>query len=727
MKQWFTAQELADLSLTDMPRTKMGCLKKAQRESWNSREHDGRGGGREFHIDNLPLSTQAEIVKKLLGSEAIAILDDQSALQEMKAGRRRGRLSPEERRHAKTIVVGLFERFRTNLNLGVIEAEKGFISYYAAEASTGQSARIPAWVVETYPAFSIQTLRRWRKDAETDIAALGGRYGNRKGTGVLDRAEDGDVKDFIVGLLTGSTHLKAGHMRDMCRAKYGDTVKVRNLQTNEPESVPLPKIRVFERFIANWKEENMHLFEKLTNPDSHKNKRQISVGFAGDGIDRLNQVWQIDASPVDALCVDGRYALYAIIDVWSRRALFSVTKTPRTEAALILIRRAIMEWGVPEVIKTDNGSDFVSKRFTSALAHLGIQQDICPPYSPEKKPFVERVIQTLQHDLMPVLPGFIGHNVADRQQIRARQTFAQRLGVDDQKTFSISLSHQDVQGMIDRWARDKYGQSSHRGLGGLSPAAKAATWTGISRKIESERALDLLLAPLAGQDGFRTITKKGLRIDNGHFYGPGLEIHVGKRVLVRHDPENMGLAYVFTEAGEFICTATNYERDGANRAEAAMMAKARQAEYYKTETAHIKRAARQITPEKMAEMYLSVAASDAHKVISLPRAVEVHSTIHLDEAARATDHVGPASITDNVRQYQSDVAHARKSMSDEDRWWEKYHNLQQRQDAGQILSEEDQTWMAYIETMPSFRARKEHEKMKSACVNENGPQGDCGP
>lgn len=726
MKQWFTAQELSALFLSDMPGTERGYLKKAKADGWKCR-HRQSGKGFEYHIDNLPLSTQAEIVRKLLGGNSITMLDDQSALQEMKAERRRGRLSPEERRHAKTIIVSLFERFRTNQNLGVIEAEKGFIAYYAAEASTGQSVRIPAWVMETYPEFSIQTLRRWRKDAETDIAALAGRYGNRKGTGILDRAEDGDVKDFVIGLLTGSTHLKAGHIRDMCRAKYGTTVKVRNPQTNEPESVPLPKIRMFERFIANWKTDNAHLFEKLTNPDSHKNKRKISIGIADDGIERLNQMWQIDASPVDALCVDGRYSLYAVIDVWSRRALFSVTKTPQTEASLLLIRRAIMEWGVPEVIKTDNGSDFKSKRFMTAIRSLGIDQDICQAYTPEQKPFVERVIQTLQHDLMPVLPGFIGHNVADRQQIRARQAFAQRLGVDDQKTFSISLSHQDVQGMIDRWARDKYSQSSHRGLGGLSPAAKAATWTGTIRRIESERALDLLLAPLAGQDGFRTITKKGLRIDNGHFYGPGLEIHVGKRVLVRHDPENMGLAYVFTEDGEFICTATNYMRDGANRAEAAAMAKARQAEYYKTETAHIKRAARQITPEKMAEMYLSVAASDAHKVISLPRPVEVHSTIHLDEAARATEHVEPAIVTDNVRQYQSDVADARKSMSDEDRWWEKYHNLQQRHDAGQILSEEDQTWMAYIETMPSFRARKEHEKMKSACVNENGPQGDCGP
>lgn len=727
MKQWFTAQELAEQCLAGLPGTRSAMIRRAKKDNWKSRQHEGRGGGLEYHIDNLPLSTQAELVKKLLGGDSITMLDDQSALQEMKAERRRGRLSPEERRHAKTIIVSLFERFRTNQNLGVIEAEKGFISYYAAEASTGQSVRIPTWVMETYPAFSIQTLRRWRKDAETDIAALAGRYGNRKGTGILDRAEDGDVKDFVIGLLTGSTHLKAVHIRTMCRAKYGDTVKVRNLQTNEPESVPLPKIRVFERFIASWKADNKHLYEKLVNPDSHKNKRQISVGYADGGIDRLNQMWQIDASPVDALCVDGRYSLYAIIDVWSRRALFSVTKTPKTEASLLLIRRAIMEWGVPEIIKTDNGSDFKSKRFMTAVAHIGIAQDICQAYTPEQKPFVERVIQTLQHDLMPVLPGFIGHNVADRQQIRARQTFAQRLGVDDQKTFSISLSHQDLQGMIDRWARDKYGQSAHRGLGGLSPAAKAATWTGAIRKIESERALDLLLAPLAGQDGFRTITKKGLRIDNGHFYGPGLEIHVGKRVLVRCDPENMGLAYVFTEEGEFICAATNYERDGANRAEAAAMAKARQAEYYKTETAHIKRAARQITPEKMAEMYLSVVATDAHKVISLPRPVEVHSTIHLDEAARATEHVEPAIVTDNVRQYQSDVADARKSMSDEDRWWEKYHNLQQRHDAGQILSEEDQTWMAYIETMPSFRARKEHEKMKSACVNENGPQGDCGP
>ena len=57
---------------------------------------------------------------------------------------------------------------------------------------------------------------------------------------------------------------------------------------------------------------------------------------------RLNEVWQIDASPADMLTTDGRFTLYVCEDIYSRRLISLVTKTPRAAAVGLLIRKAIL-------------------------------------------------------------------------------------------------------------------------------------------------------------------------------------------------------------------------------------------------------------------------------------------------------------------------------------------------------------------------------------------------
>ena len=62
----------------------------------------------------------------------------------------------------------------------------------------------------------------------------------------------------------------------------------------------------------------------------------------------------------------------------------------------LLIRKGILAWGVPETIKSDNGSDFKAKSIVRLLDALGIEHDLSSPYSPEQKGTVERVIGTFQ-------------------------------------------------------------------------------------------------------------------------------------------------------------------------------------------------------------------------------------------------------------------------------------------------------------------------------------------
>lgn len=714
IREWFTARELAEFGLNGLPSTERAFQIRASKDIWKTKPRQSIGGGFEYHISNLPESAQIELIQKLVGEKTLVALEETAkAFEGLAPDPLTGHNEDQSaRKNAKIIIVGLFDQFCATSALAITKAEEPFLTYYRNQKAAQNFSFIAEWVFEAIPDFSIASLRRWRKScAKASLRELSGQYGNRKGTSILNRAEDGKVALFIASTLVSHPQLKPGHVRDLVRANFGQMLRVKDAKTGELSEVHLPKIRSFERHIAEWKDTQAHIHQKMTNPDGYKNHNQMAIGSQSQIADGLNHIWEIDASPVDALCVDGRYTLYAITDVWSRRAMFMVSKTAKTEASLQMIRRAILAWGVPHTIKTDNGSDFTSKRFQTALVSLGITQKLCPPYTPEGKPHVERVIKTIQHQLMPLLPGYVGHDVAERSQIEARKTFAVKLKVDDAQAFMVSMDHEKLFAMIRQWAEDKYNMAPHGGLNGLTPFAKATSWTGEVRKVNNERALDLLLAPIAGAkgDGFRTITKKALRINNAHFYGPGLELHVGRRALVRHDPEDMSKVYVFSEDGEFLCEAINYEQLPAEeRSALAAQAKASQNAAVNEGVSELRRTAREynLTLETISKTILDQATADRSNLVELPRPSVIHETPALIAAAEAMECSTP------INNFVAPDRPAIKAMSDDDRWWERRRKIVLAQLSQEEVSEADQKWLAWYESSSNFKSRQHFEEMR---------------
>ena len=84
---------------------------------------------------------------------------------------------------------------------------------------------------------------------------------------------------------------------------------------------------------------------------------------------RLNQLWELHSTPADVICGDGkRYAIVAAIDIWSRQARVLVVPTSRATAIAALPHRCILEWGVPEAVRTDEGKDYTSRHVLGVLA-----------------------------------------------------------------------------------------------------------------------------------------------------------------------------------------------------------------------------------------------------------------------------------------------------------------------------------------------------------------------
>jgi len=634
MRQWLTAREIADAALPGLPATKSGLIRFASAAGWDNhpsfcRERSGQGGGLEYHYHLLPALAQIAWAQRNMTVGAPAEIEPAPLPADDGSLSARGR----EERDARLAVVKAYEVFIRGLNLG----HATHLQVFCAKYNAG-SIDVAGWVRELVPTVAKRSLMRWRKHKRdgktTRLARDPGQA--RKGTGVLDTAEGGRVRMHILGLIAAQPFLSAHHVRTLCRAEFGDCLKT--VSKGVETTVELPPVRTFQHALKTWKVEHRVELLKLTNPDKYRSTMKPTGRGALRHVTEPNQLWQIDASPVDALCVDGRHTVYVCIDIATRRQVFSLSRTPRAEAVALLLRKAILAWGVPDTIKTDNGSDFVAKATQQLLASLGIEVELSDAYSPEQKGHVERAIRTFQHDLGPQLPGFVGHSVADRKAIEGRKSFAARLGESDAETFGVTLTATELQRHVDHWADLVLSHRPHAGLNNGTPA-EAARRTTRPLRVVDERALDLLLMPVAGM---RTMTKSGLRIDGRHYMSPS--ILPGTIVSVRMDPLDLGKVYAFAEdGGAFLDEAICPELSGIDPRQFVRQAKALERELVDAAVLPIKAEMKRIKQgPTLIERTLQVAQRDADardaaasNVVPLPRREEPHTTPQIAAAIDA--------------------------------------------------------------------------------------------
>ncbi|MHB2265847.1 transposase [Aliihoeflea sp. PC F10.4] len=622
MREWLTPQEIADARLPQLPLTKRGVNDLAEREGWNAnefhaRKRAGRGGGMEYHIRLLPTLARVEYHSRhiVVGSPAMpaAANDEPTKLPQVPSGGRAGL-----ERDARLAIVAQFERFRKGTNLRVRQA----MAIFSADWNMGRIKADP-WIMDIVPKLSRGSLERWASKKRYGQSLAVDRGAARKGTGILDTAENGSVRAFILGIIAHQPHLQADQIRDQVRAEFGDALKV--VSKGCEKLVSVPPIRTFQRTIAELKDTEKVVLLKLTNPDHFRSTMKLAGVGTLRHITTPNHHWQIDASPVDALCTDGRHSVYVCIDIATRRVIILVSKTPRASAVALLIRKAIIAWGAPVEIKTDNGSDFTA-RSTKRLLEDDLKIDVqtSDAFSPEQKGFVERVIGSFQRSAVGLVPGFVGHSVSDRKAIESRKSFAQRLGEDDADTFAVHCTAAELQEHFDAWAEHKYQHAIHSALK-RTPFEVAASADYTIRRVD-ERALDVLLAPIAGGDGTRIMKKTGFRVDNYHYLTGS--VLPGTRALVRHDPADKGRIRLFSVVdesylGEAICA----ELAGINPADWVKAQREIQSEIIREKTREIEKVRRGLrSGPALIERAREVWLRDKPNVVALPKREEQHVT-----------------------------------------------------------------------------------------------------
>ena len=642
---FFSAADLADLKLDGLPQRRDQISKRATKDRWPHRERPGKGGGREFPVAALPDRARGDLFRRRLLENASKATGTSGRAHAPLPTIANLKSSQAERLAARTALLQAYDRFKGDASDRA--SLDGFV-----DAFNAHQVALPEWASRLLSKLSRRTLERWlaarNQGRDEDLA---GRWaGGRKS--VFDLSPE--LAEFVLGVHARQPTLRIEDLADLVAANFRGGV---------PDTsglvLPCPSAATVGRFLNAWKgvAQNAAILTALNDPDRYRSKFRFAIGNASDGVDRPNQRWQIDASPVDVLFEDGRSNMYVVIDVYSRRLNALIAKTPKTTSSLLLIARTCMAWGVPETIWTDNGSDFTSKHFVTALQQLGVHHHLTPPYSPDRKPFVERAIGTIQSKFMPRYEGqgYAGNSVAMRAKIEARASFAERMGESEKTKLGATLLAGDVQNDLLAWIANRYEIRPHAGLANRTPIS---VWNeGIERhppKFAHPKAFGPLLMPPV-RDGVRTVTFKGIAVDGINYMCDDLV--VGQRVHVRLDPDNLGAVWVYTDSDprQFIGIARNVDLDGVDRAAEAARAKAMQAAIVTQGKAELRRMIRKADVHTVHRAFFGELQPKAP--IDQP---VTHTTPALEEATRAATTRGRrqirAATPEEVEQHEGFVA-----------------------------------------------------------------------
>ncbi len=316
---------------------------------------------------------------------------------------------------------------------------------------------------------------------------------------------------------------------------------------------------VVQRFITNYYDKRVIEWTLITKgEDLNKSYNQPAMGSRKEQFTAKNQCWEIDSTPADVIIYhEGKQMrpdILAIIDCFTGRCVAVLSENSNKLAIIRLLWRAISEFGMPKMIKGDNGRDYLSKQFQNLLDNLHIKYDKAIAYSGDQKGQIERKFRTIQHSYMRLLVGFIGHNVSHRQKIeqqiakkdrKAKDEFGNVAKTQAAKSSELLSWHElnaKLQEAIFLWEIDKKRRK------GPSPIDLWNNCLETVVKIDYENFL-----VYAGGYVERTVQKDGINYDGRSYRNLNIvNKYRGQKVYVSENIDNMSEVFVFDKTGVLI-------------------------------------------------------------------------------------------------------------------------------------------------------------------------------
>lgn len=272
------------------------------------------------------------------------------------------------------------------------------------------------------------------------------------------------------------------------------------------------------------------------------------------------QIVEFDETPLDILLVDqngkerGRANLTAGICLATGMIVgwhIGVEK-PSWTTVMQALRMAVLEkdttasgaespypvYGVPEMIKVDNGPAYRSNSLVAAAGQLQFELRLVPVGKPNLKGKVERFFREVSRDFLSVFPGRTFSNVQERgdydSQGRARMTLEQ------------------TQLLFMRWVVDIFHNRPNSRSFGQTPLQRWEALSGCGVRLPPESAD---LAPLIGLIVNRTIQADGITFMGLTYRDPKLAEfrrtgHMGQEWMVKVDPLDLSALLVLDAEGQ---------------------------------------------------------------------------------------------------------------------------------------------------------------------------------
>ena len=709
-QEWWTADELAEAALVDMPTTKRRVNAMAERLNWRAhpqfaRRRSGRGGGWEYHWTLLPSRTQAQLLAQVAPSAPPA---------------------PAER--PRDEAWAWFDRLPTTVKeraqerLDAIQtAEALELGGLTRDMAVRQSARMHGC--------SARAIWNWmyliegvREDDRLPYLAPRHRLAARKVKKTVIDPEFASLfkADWLRPEAPSLTSVY-DRIKPVCVARGIDVPPIHTVRRWERSEIS-EQTRVLARkgldalkamFPPQVRDRSaLHALEGV-NADYHK--FDVFVRFPAEG-----------GYPEEIL----RPQMVAFQDIYSGKLLsWRLARSANSHAVQLCLGDLIETWGIPKHVLLDNGREFAAKTITGGtptryrftvreddipglLTTLGCEIHWATPYSGQSKP-IERAFRDLC-DRVAKHPAFAGAYTGNRPDAKPENYASRAVSLDE---FLGVLATE----IAAHNARPGRRSEVAAGRSFAEVFAESYAQAPIRKATEEQRRLWLM-----GAEGVRVHARHGRITFMGNgYWDDWLIAHAGEKVVARFDPGRLwdGL-HVYALTGEYLGHAPCQEKVGFfDVDEGRALAKAR-GDWMKAEkkalAAHRTLSAAELAREIDALPAPVPTPVPEPKVVQMvpvkrrarpeppkpdPRAAELHAGV-------VADLTGPILERQMTRE-ADDKAEA----------YARVRDLERRAEAGEALSREQARWVESFRKTASYKAFRQMEEDFGETRNGKPPVG----
>lgn len=417
-----------------------------------------------------------------------------------------------------------------------------------------EEANAKAWVVEQYhqshlspeefvcwfnasnqseESITLSKLFRWqRKYQDKDVSALiDQRGGHNLGQDTIPQ----DAWDMFYSLYMTQQKRKIKLCYDITKLEYPNIPAVSAFER---------KVKKIPRYATLYYREGPKAFTD-TLPAMERSKLDLNS----------NSVWFSDHHLVDTFVKspDGKHAvrpwLTVFFDARSNRVVSFVVRMADPNATVVkrCFRLGVEQCGVPNEVYFDNGKDYRSSSFSrdyplSLVNQLGIGTIYATPYHGAAKT-VERFFGTFTDRFSRRFNTYTGCNAKIRPEC---------MQTSEVEIVALAPTLEEYSKLLSAYiAEYNCTPSSGIDMGGHCPDQVYFENLGTKRIVSDLDALRLL----CGNSEERVVHKNGVSIKNNNYFNELLLSHLGERVIVTYDPENIDKMAIFDLQNRAICMA----------------------------------------------------------------------------------------------------------------------------------------------------------------------------